>query len=219
MLSKVLDAFDAGRAEPVRFTPVDMRRSPARLPLETRSEGVPAEALRAALDRIRQLEEELASVHRDASASGREQGERESRLELVPVLARLASSTAELIAMRAGIRERSEKDLVQLSLLIARRVLHREMSVDPSALTALARVVFERMARAESYQVVIHPQFADAIRSALPANQLSRVEIQADPSVPPGTLTLRSAEGLIDASVDVQLEEINRGLTDKFSKT
>ena len=47
------------------------------------------------------------------------------------------------------IRRRAEKDVVQLSLLIAKRILHRELCVDEGALTALARVVFERLARAE----------------------------------------------------------------------
>jgi flagellar biosynthesis/type III secretory pathway protein FliH len=106
---------------------------------------------------------------------------------------------------------------VQLSLLISKRVLHRELNVDTNALTALARVVFERLARAESYRVTVHPQFAAAIKAALSGRLISRVEIDADTDSPPGTFLIRSEEGSIDASVDTQLEEIGRGLTDRLA--
>ncbi|MDP9169688.1 MAG: FliH/SctL family protein [Acidobacteriota bacterium] len=219
MLSKVLNRGDGGRAQPALFTSVAARTPTAGGSLPDRRDPAAGEQLRAALERVRDLETQSPAAQRDAFEAGRRQGEQQARLELAPVLERLNSSVAEIIGMRSGIRRSVEKDAVQLSLLIARRVLHRELSVDPSALTALARVVFERLARTESYRIVLHPQFAEAIRSALPGNQLSRVQIDADPSVAPGTLVVHSEEGLIDASVDAQLEEISRGLTDRLANT
>ena len=118
--------------------------------------------------------------------------------------------------MRGDLRRRAERDLVQLALLIARRVLHRELSVDENALLALARVIFDRLARSEQYSVRVHPRFADAIRAALPAAQASRVRIEPDAACEPGALVIQSAEGTIDASIDTQLEEIGRGLTDRL---
>ena len=117
------------------------------------------------------------------------------------------------------MRHRAEKDVVQLSLLIAKRILHRELAVDDSALTALARVVFERLARAEEYVVVVHPRFAAALGSALRGNQIGRVRIEPDPACAPGTFTVRTPDGLIDASIDAQLDEIGRGLTDRLALT
>ena len=110
----------------------------------------------------------------------------------------------------------AEKDAVGLSLQIARRVLHRELSIDGNALNALARVVFDRLTRSESWQLTVHPQFADGIRSSLPAGSADKIRIESDPSCPPGTFIVRSPEGKIDASVDSQLAEIERGLTDRL---
>jgi len=115
------------------------------------------------------------------------------------------------------MRQRAEKDVVQLALLIAKRILHRELNVDANALTALARVVFERLARAESYRITVHPAFAEALRSSLPAGHSGRVHIEPDPTAAAGTLIIRSEEGVIDASVDSQLDEITRGLSDRLS--
>ena len=158
----------------------------------------------------------MATERRDSFEAGRRQGDQQTRAELVPVLERLDASIAEITAMRPDLRRRAERDVVQLALLIAKRVLHRQLSVDDGALTAIARVAFERLTRSESYTVTVHPRFAPAITSALPGNQTSRVHIEPDPNAT-GTLIIRSAEGVIDASVDTQLEEISRGLADRLA--
>jgi flagellar assembly protein FliH len=172
----------------------------------------------ALLDKIRALEGELAESKRAAFDAGCSQGEQKARSAVTPVIERLNSSIAETIGMRPELRRRAEKDAVDLALQIARRVLHRELSVDPNALNALARVVFDRLARAESWQLTVHPQFAEAIRGSLPAAGLSKVRVEADPSCAPGTLIARCADGVIDASVDSQLSEISQGLTDRLTR-
>ena len=170
-------------------------------------------------ERLRGLEAQAAAERREAFENGRHQGEQQARAELQPVLERLNNSIAEIAGLRADIRRRAEQDVVQLALLIAKRVLHRELQVDTEALTALARVAFERLTRSESYRVTVHPHFADAVSSALSANHGARVHVDADPACAPGTLIIHSADGTIDASVDAQLEEIGRGLADRIARS
>jgi flagellar assembly protein FliH len=168
---------------------------------------------------IHRLEEKHAAEQRQALEAGRQQGEQQARAELQPVLERLNASINEVISMRPDLRRRAEKDVVQLALLIAKRVLHRELSVDENALTAIARVAFERLTRSESYSVTVHPRFAAGIKAALPASHAGRVRIEPDPDCAAGTLVIRSPEGVIDASIDAQLEEISRGLTDRLASS
>jgi len=170
-----------------------------------------------ALESAHQLELQTAAERREAFEAGRHQGEQQARTELQPVLERLNASITEVLEMRSGLRRRAERDVVQLALLIAKRVLHRQVSVDQEALTAIARVAFERLTRSESYRVTVHPRFAAAVTSALSGSQSARVQIDADPACAPGTLIIHSAEGAIDASIDTQLEEISRGLTDRLA--
>lgn len=181
--------------------------------------SVPDGENQALRNRIQQLEQELVSVRRDALEAGRRQGEQQARGEIAPVIEKVNSSLAEMIEFRGEMRRRAEQDVVNLALLIARRVLHRELHVDPNALTALARVVFDRLARAESYRVTVHPSFVPAITAALPRNQASRVQIEPDAHCAVGSLIIHSEEGQIDASIDSQLEEITRGLTDRLAQS
>lgn len=216
MLSKVLSGRDGAGAQPMVY-PVLPPDSPG---FRRRAEDNPPEpesgdaaALRQSLQ---QLQLTAAAERRDAAEAGRRQGDREAREELAPIMERLNASIAGIVAMRPDLRRRAEQDVVHLALLIARRVIHRQLSVDENALTAIAHMAFERLAQSESYTVTVHPRFASSIASALPVNQAARVKIVPDPDCAQGTLIIHSAEGVIDASVDVQLEEINRGLTDRL---
>jgi flagellar assembly protein FliH len=226
MLSKVLSGRDAERAHPMSLATVilnspEIEPQPDKQP-EPPKEAPPDPALlrenKALHDRLLHVEAELAAAKRDLFEQGRRQGDQQARAELTPIVERLGVSLSEITDLRQEIRLKAEKDMVQLALLIAKRILHRELNVDTNALTALARVVFERLVRAETWRVTVHPRFATAIAGALGPGQTGRVQIEPDPNCPPGTLVVRSDEGKIDASVEAQLEEIARGLTDRIGR-
>jgi flagellar assembly protein FliH len=213
MLSKVLTGRDAAEAAP--FIAADAGSSARPQPVRP-GFPAPAAAMAEAVATIQRLEAELVNARRQALEAGRAEGEQRARADLEPVLARMNASIVELAGMRSEMRRRAERDVVQLALLIAKRILHRELSVDENAIAALARVAFEKLARAESYRVALHPRFANAVAAAVPPGIAVRVRVEPDPALEPGTLVIHSPEGSIDASIDTQLEEIGRGLTDRL---
>jgi len=218
MLSKVIGRGDAGGVQALEFPQLtgQERGKQARGPSGScDTTGLDDGA--ALRETMQQLEAKTAAERREAFEVGRHQGEKQAGAELQPVLERLNASIIQVLAMRPELRRRAERDVVQLALLIAKRVLNRQLSVDEEALTAIARVAFERLTRSESYRVTLHPRFAAAITSAVPGSHAARVKIDPDPDCAPGTLIIHSAEGTIDASIDAQLEEISRGLTDRIS--
>jgi flagellar assembly protein FliH len=217
MLSRIISGKDAARFEAAVFRSASQIENP-QIPEQPKEQTAQAEAeIRDLREQVRHLQAELERTKREALEAGRRQGDQQARTELSPVIERVTASIVEMTGLRTELRRRAEKDVVNLALMIAKRILHREIGVDPNALNALARVVFERLARAESYRVTVHPQFAAAIQNALPAGRNGRVQIEPDPTCAPGTLIVRSDEGIIDASVDSQLEEITKGLTDRLA--
>jgi flagellar assembly protein FliH len=217
MLSKVLNRRDAASVQAMVFPMVN--GSAGHQPRAESAADRSGENVAGLRESLQQLQLATVAERREATEAGRRQGDQEARAELLPVMERLNASIAEIVAMRSDLRRRAERDVVQLALLIARRVLHRQLNVDDGALTAIARVAFERLTRSESYTVTVHPRFAASIASALPAAQSSSVQIKPDPECDPGTLTIRSTDGVIDASVDAQLDEITRGLADRLASS
>ena len=228
MLSKVLKGDRAGRASAMAFGTAAPAVNDLRLPTpfsglkgdgQTRRQPGGGENESILLARIQALEDGVAAARRDAFEAGRREGEQDTQAAIAPILERMNVSIAEVVSLRPELRRRAEKDAVELSLQIAKRILHRELSTDRNALNALARVAFDRLSRTEAWQLTIHPQFADAVRDSLPAASAAKVQIHADPSCAQGTFLVRCSDGAIDASIDSQLGEISRGLTDRLSNS
>jgi flagellar assembly protein FliH len=132
-------------------------------------------------------------------------------------LAKLAATVEEVAAARTEAIRRAEADTVHLSVEIARRVLHRELSLDPGVLQALIRAALDKLRGQEIYRVKVHPELAPVIERALEQNgRHQAVEVVADSLQPKGGVVFEISRGALDASVDTQLREIERGLTDQL---
>ena len=169
------------------------------------------------------LEQQFERQVREARAAGIREGEAaghsRAAAELQPVLERLARSIDEIGQMRARLRRDAESDLVRLSLAIARRVLRRELAIDPEALHGLVLASLEKLQLQEISRVRVHPSHAAPVAAALPKSFTgSPIEVIADPSCEPGGVIFETTRGNLDASVETQLQEIERGLADRLRK-
>jgi flagellar assembly protein FliH len=175
------------------------------------------EKLRA---RIAELEQALTQQVSAARQAGMKEGEaaglRQGEAAVKPVLDRMARAVQDLIALKPRLQKEFETDAVQLSLAIARRVLRREMNVDPSALCGLVQAAFERLGRSEIVRVIVHPEQAGPIREQLGQMTTRKVEVVADGSREKGTLVFETTRGALDGSVDSQLKEIELGFADRL---
>jgi flagellar assembly protein FliH len=154
----------------------------------------------------------------EAHAAGRREGEvagyNRATAEHQAAVERLAQSIHELAGLRARLRREAEGDVVQLALAIARRVLRREMTLDPDALQGLAIAALEKLQGQNISRVTVHPSQAGLLTACLQKAGGARVEVVADASYAPGSVVFETEHGNLDASIDTQLEEIARGLAD-----
>jgi len=152
-------------------------------------------------------------------AEGKAIGREQAGAELQPVMERLSKTLADLASLRSRIRRDAEKDLLKLSITIARRVLHRELTIDPESVEGLIKVALEKLQSRELYRVRVHPDQEPAIRASLErfANS-QKIELAPDPSLHCGDVLFETAHGTLDASIDSQLREIERGFADRLQK-
>lgn len=153
----------------------------------------------------------------EAGQKGYREGEAGARGAVQPVLERLAHSIEVMAGLRSHIRKEAESDLVKLSIAIARRILHRELSVDPEAISGLMKAALEKLQSQEIHRVRVHPDLEAAVRGALERFASARnVEVVADGGRESGDVVFETTRGNLDASVDTQLQEISRGLADRL---
>jgi len=160
-----------------------------------------------------ELDQQSQAAYRRGFQEGEAAGTQAAEARLGPVLEKLAQTIAGLGGYRRRLRQEAEADLVRLAVAIARRVLRRELSVDPEALLGVVKAALERMAARERCSVRLHPSQMEAVRRHLEGGGLN-VEIAADHSLEPGAVIFESAAGSVDAGVETQLNEIERGLAD-----
>lgn len=173
--------------------------------------------------RVAELERALESEVRQARDQGFQEGLAAGRegaaAELQPAMERLLRSCTEVTGLRARIRKETEADLVTLTVAIARRVLRRELSVDPEAIHGVIKAALSKMQVKEVTVIRTHPDHAEAVRAyfekaGIPAG----LAITADATLPVGGLVLETKRGNLDASVDTQLKEIERGFADRLGQ-
>jgi flagellar assembly protein FliH len=131
----------------------------------------------------------------------------------------LGAAVRELTGYRGRLRHDAERDLVKLSVAIARRILRREVHLDPEAVLGVVKAALERLDAHDVCRVRLHPDDLALLGARMESLGLGRnVELAADSSIGRGGAMVETSRGALDASVEGQLQEIERGLTDLLER-
>jgi flagellar assembly protein FliH len=225
MPTKVLSGAATAPAEPVVWRQVstdDAGADPAAHKdfAEPSSKGE-VEVLQA---RLAQIERDAPIREQQAYSTGYHKGElaglEQAKAVLDPVADQLARTAADLAQTRRKLRREAEDDVVKLSLAIARRILHRELSIDPDAILGVVKAALHQLEGREIDRLRVSPEDAEVVRRHLEsAGAPQRFEIAPDARLGRGCAVFETARGNMDASIDTQLEEIQRGLVDRIRQS
>ena len=153
-------------------------------------------------------------------AEGESRARAQAAAELQAVVERMARSVEEMATLRARLRREAESDVVRLALAIARRILNRELAVDPEAMRGVILAALERLQAQEISRVRVHPGLAAMLGESLRRVAVHQApEVVADASRERGALVFETTRGNLDVSVEAQLQEIERGLADRLRRS
>lgn len=158
-----------------------------------------------------------AFTERDAFAQGYAQGERAGAEAAATrgdaMLRRLTQTLEELTALRSEMIHHTEQQMVQLALAVARRIIHREVSLDQDLLIAMARVALDRLGESATVTVRLHPDdYAATVGPRAASWNGTNVTVAGDARVGRGGCRIESEFGTLDAGVDAQIQELARAL-------
>jgi len=170
-------------------------------------------------DAERESARKLDQVRRETYAEGLAAGRQQAEEQFRPAVQGLAETLNSLARLRENIREETIQDLVHLAISIAARVIHREVAVDPDALGGLIQAAFSKLQSREVNRVRMHPTLEPMVRKLLEqAGAPKNLVVMSDPNLKPAEVFFETAQGILDASVETQLREIERGLIDKLER-
>jgi len=163
---------------------------------------------------------ERAAAENRARAEGQEAGRAEARKifeeHIGKERAAIARALAQFTRDRAAYLQKVEAEVVQPSLSIARKILHREAQVDPLLLAGIVRVALENIDGATGVVLRLHPQNAADWRTYLTTrlDPTDLPQIVEDPAQPLDRCALETSMGSALVGLEVQLKEIEQGLMD-----
>ncbi len=131
----------------------------------------------------------------------------------------LLVSTAEALdAARLGVVRQLEDSVYMLALAVARHLIQREVSADPTVVRDLVHKGLEAFPVGSRVEIHLHPDDLAALRSQveLPGSDGRAAEIMwaGDPAIERGGCTLETPHRVVDGRIDLALSDLYHRMRD-----
>lgn len=161
-----------------------------------------------------------AQRERQAYEKGLAEGESRCRAEFENTLAglrnQISAALQDFTEQRDAYFERVEPEVVQLALAVARKILHREVQMDPMLLAGVVHVALEKLDAGTQVRLRANPAEVGSWREyfSQPHDIRPIPELVGDSTLSHSECTLETDLGGTTISLDTQLKEIEQGFAD-----
>lgn len=146
---------------------------------------------------------------------GEKAGQEAAERKLETLMKRYADGLLEIGKLKPALYKQVETEVVKLSLEVAKKIVHREVSVDREIIQTLVRVALGHVAVKSPVTVHLHPEdysFVLEQRTAAAKTGESGQEIVllADKSIERGGCFIETECGDVDARISEKFREVER---------
>lgn len=119
---------------------------------------------------------------------------------------------------RKDVFEYIAPDILEISVDIAKRIIKKELESDPQVLLNMIVDVLKSVSKNEpKVTIKVNPQSAQFVKDTIPNLTYefgidSKINIVADPAIEDGGCILQTNNGIVDVSIDTQMEIIKKAL-------
>jgi len=156
--------------------------------------------------------------HQEGFSKGMEEAAAEFRRENEPKAAQIAGILGNLSTYWEDTLRKSEDELTTLVMTVAQKILGRALEDDPAAIVEMLRGIVVENKREEYVKITLSPDLAQitvyagrdvrALLEELGAN----VSVLTPAGVDPGTATVETPKGIVDMSIQTQLDNIGAAI-------
>ena len=126
---------------------------------------------------------------------------------------------SEFMNAKKEVFEYISPDILEISVDIAKKIIKKELETDPQIILNIIVDVLKTVSKSEPRVTIrTKPQMVQFIKDTLPNITYqygieSKINVLADPSVSEGGCIVQTNNGIVDASIETQLEIIKKALT------
>jgi flagellar assembly protein FliH len=169
-------------------------------------------------------EERNRRQHAEIFEQGRQSAQQQLRSEFDVTLAKsreqISQALQQFALERQNYYHRIEGEVVELAIAIARKILHREVQIDPQALAGIVRVTLEKLDTGTKVNLRVNPKEAADWRHyfACRMEDIPSPDIHEDLAIAFGECRIETSLGSTEVGLQSQLKEIETGLLDLLAE-
>lgn len=165
---------------------------------------------------------EADSIREAAKQEGYAQGRADAREELLAARAELDQLVDDINRQHERFLSEAEPQLAQLALMIAAKVIEREVVLAGDVAVSIASACIRRIKERRWLRIHVNPESIESIRAAreeilAQTGTDARLEVTEDPRVDPGGCVIESPSGLMDARIQTRIGILQEALEDVLS--
>ncbi|MBF0552826.1 MAG: hypothetical protein HQK60_20115 [Deltaproteobacteria bacterium] len=183
------------------------------------------EQSRLAQDVVHQAQAEAERIREEARKTGYDVGYKDGfnqgLSQFTGPVAAFNQAAVEVAGLKETIIRRVEKDILELTLAVIRKVFHRELE-SPETVLSIIRFAAGKAVDRESLKVRmcqqdidIAKEHHDELLSSL--ENVKRLSFEPDPSLSRGSIIVESNYGDVESKMDLNMEEVERVLREQLN--
>jgi len=163
---------------------------------------------------VSRAQEEAENIKKSAFEEGYRKGLEQSNADIE----QFKNNFNKFMGATKEVFEYVAPDILEISIDIAKKIIKKEVELDPQVLMDTIIDVLKTVSKNEpKINIRVQPQAAQFIKDTLPTVTYqygidAKINIIADPSIEAGGCVLQTNNGIVDASIDTQLEIIKKAL-------
>ncbi len=151
-------------------------------------------------------------AYEDGFSQGQKDGQEVGRRGLDKIVQRFETMVAALVSKQEELFHRRERELVELTLTVSRKIIGRELSIQPEAIRDVLAAAFRNIRETERLRLLVHPQDYECIKNYAQSSWPSGLEMGADASITPGGFLLETDQGEIDGTLETRWAKVNAAI-------
>lgn len=163
---------------------------------------------------VSRAQEEAENIKKSAFEEGYRKGLEQANSDIED----FRKSFSEFMDAPKNVFEYLAPDILEISVDIAKKIIKKEVESDPQVLINTIIDVLKTVSKSEpKINIRVKPQAVQFIKDTLPNITYqygidAKINIVSDPSIEDGGCIFQTNNGIVDASVDTQLEIIKKAL-------
>ena len=163
---------------------------------------------------VSRAQEEADNIKKSAFEEGYRKGLEQANSDLE----KFRNDLSNFMNAPKNVYEYIAPDILEISVDIAKKIIKKEVESDPQVLVNTIIEVLKTVSKSEpKINIRVKPQAVQFIKDTLPNITYqygidSKINIIADPSIEDGGCIFQTNNGIVDASIDTQLEIIKKAL-------